>query len=459
MELNTALWIGLAAVFGAVAAWAVLTLRQRHNPGAGAVPSGSRELTPVEANRLTTTSRPLPTSLVIENARGENAVSITQLPLAMFENVSSELIRPTPTVGRLNSLLQAAPALASASQGAREGLYEVVINGPLANARGSAGEVLQDTYRAFSHDGKKITEHALLNPAQASSLLSAAAVWQVASVIVAQKHLADISRKLDAIAKGVDDVQARMDDVRKSRIIGALSLLREVSVAVLHGELSSTLRHQLENSYADLVKVHQEILLQLSREVAALQHLQDPNTFGADGFKNAVEQERDRLGDVFRSALLCSRARLQIWSLLTIFPGEPMLKRERLAAIQSDLSTLFNPTGERMNFAKSTRTLINRIQSRFVGADSLAKEKDAMLRRQEEVEASLSAEYSAELQLLADGANLLADATSPTRLLVHQLNNEIVAIKHLPSNAAPELMQIPLQPSVLAQHAYDMAPR
>ena len=82
-----------------------------------------------------------------------------------------------------------------------------------------------------------------------------------------------------------------------------------------------------------------------------------------------------------------------------------------------------------------------------------------MLRRQEEVEASLSAEYSAELQLLADGANLLADATSPTRLLVHQLNNEIVAIKHLPSNAAPELMQIPLQPSVLAQHAYDMAPR
>ena len=38
-------------------------------------------------------------------------------------------------------------------------------------------------------------------------MVNAAAVWQVASVDVAQKHLADISAKLDEIHKGVEALE------------------------------------------------------------------------------------------------------------------------------------------------------------------------------------------------------------------------------------------------------------
>ena len=65
---------------------------------------------------------------------------------------------------------------------------EVVINGDLVQA--SDGDGL----RAFAMESGHIKEHARLFDVQKlQNAINAAAIWQVASVVVAQKHLANAS--------------------------------------------------------------------------------------------------------------------------------------------------------------------------------------------------------------------------------------------------------------------------
>jgi hypothetical protein len=69
---------------------------------------------------------------------------------------------------------------------------EVVINGDLVRAADGHG------FRAIAMGAKGVREHArLFEVKNLQNVVNAAAVWQIASVLVAQKHLADISKITD----------------------------------------------------------------------------------------------------------------------------------------------------------------------------------------------------------------------------------------------------------------------
>lgn len=90
----------------------------------------------------------------------------------------------------------------TAAEVANKHIMEVVIHGDLAKAADGNG------LRAFSRASNgNFTEHARLYHADSlSNLVNAAAVWQIASVVVAQKHLADINKKLEDLQDGINRI-------------------------------------------------------------------------------------------------------------------------------------------------------------------------------------------------------------------------------------------------------------
>ena len=88
----------------------------------------------------------------------------------------------------------------TAAEIANKHIMEVVIHGDLAKA--ADGNGLRAFLRATNGG---ITEHARLYHADSlSKLVNAAAVWQI--VPFAQKHLADINKKLEALQNSVNNL-------------------------------------------------------------------------------------------------------------------------------------------------------------------------------------------------------------------------------------------------------------
>lgn len=156
-------------------------------------------------------------------------------------------------------------------------------------------------------------------------------------MVVAQKHLADISKQLDEIKLGVVRIQAFQQDQRKSGITGALKYFDQVAHAVLCGELSASVRQKLEDYEAQLLAVQDHLIAELRRETAYTGSLKDPDSFGTEGLRAVIAAHQTRLSDLHEQCLLCLRARAAGWQLLSAFPGELHLKEARQQAIQTSM--------------------------------------------------------------------------------------------------------------------------
>ncbi len=90
--------------------------------------------------------------------------------------------------------------------------------------------------RAFTVIADGIKEHArVFEVENLQNMINAAAIWQIASVVVAQKHLTDINKKLDEIKDGVLGISRFLDNQRKSRIRSTYDYLGQVSQAIQGG--------------------------------------------------------------------------------------------------------------------------------------------------------------------------------------------------------------------------------
>lgn len=165
MDAQTIVSMVIAAAFGGATVW-IITNRRR--PNVSVSPLANLEAAPTESSpSLGASGFSVPTqspvSLIIQNGQGECAIAVTELPLALFKNVSGKSRNPPEVMGRLNALLQAGPIGALAAQGLAENVFEVAINGPLLNAKDSAGKVIDGAYRAMTNGGNGgIKEHAVL---------------------------------------------------------------------------------------------------------------------------------------------------------------------------------------------------------------------------------------------------------------------------------------------------------
>lgn len=266
----------------------------------------------------------------------ESAPMVRITPLARLTDLESATPireRSGSSVGRFNALMQAVPSLAVFQEAAGKTLMEVSIRGDLVRAADGVG------LRAFAREGGRISENARLFDAEKlEGLIDKMALWQIASVLVAQKHLADINRNLEELKEGVSAISRFLDTQRKARIRATYRWLEQISEAIAAGELPAAARLQLERAESELLEI-QEHLTDEYRQIAG-KKVEHTEAFGTETLAADIERKLRTLDELAHDLYLTVMTRVAAWHVLSLYPGEPALKLSRRKSIEEAIPAL-----------------------------------------------------------------------------------------------------------------------
>lgn len=322
-------------------------------------------------------------------------------------------------IDRLSPLLQTLPNLIVANDVARSRYMQVVIDGPLASVANGDG------YRAFSIQGGKIREHAtLFDPQRLQQLVSSAAMFQIASAVVAQKHLADISAKLSEIQAGVEGIAKFLVEERKSRVKGALSYLRQVTPLVMAGELSPAIRQKLEDIEVDLGAIHDQLEGELAALAKEAAEYKAPGLFettaGLTAALKGMQGKSDARAEEWK---LCMGTRLVACRLLGSFPGEAAVVKHRQATLDRVAADFLGARGHLTRFKAAVEARVKSLSS-YLDSQSTIQANRLSLREWEEE--ALPAFMASAKSDIGQMQRLLVEQQSPVVLTIEMRGNELV---------------------------------
>lgn len=344
-------------------------------------------------------------------------VTFTQLPATIeYEKAEPLDTKGNKTVSRLMTLCQAIPSVLVATEASSKQLMEVVINGDLVRAADGHG------LRAFSRGLNGIQENArLFEVKNLESMINAAAIWQIASVVVAQKHLADISRKLDEIKTGVSNISLFLDNQRKSRIQATYEYLRQVHVAIQGGDLPEPARHHLEHCERDLLEIQHHLETEYRQK--ADRQVAHTETYGSKVLTNDIATKISDLDQLVKDMAFCLKTRIAAWHVLSLFPGEPQLKEARRKSILQSLDTFATlaPYSERVLTGE-----ISAISAFWNLEGTLKERKKTLINQCNDTLRGLNDQVKCGAQQIERSKQLLLDHDRPTRLILKYEMGELV---------------------------------
>ncbi|MCX9057834.1 hypothetical protein NLN90_17520 [Citrobacter portucalensis] len=256
------------------------------------------------------------------------ALTVATIPPSESINTGAMQEQDIAGISRLSPLLQTLPSLATSAHVASHQYMEVIINGPLASVKDGPG------FRGFSLGEKGIKEHAvLLNPDKLSQLVNAGMLLNVASAVLAQKHLADISKKLTEIVEAVREVSAFQNNARKSEIIGAIQYLQQITPTVLEGQCSPAIRQKLEDIEVQFSALQAHLLTDITAAGDKVAALKDRGLFGSTEITNKIQTQQKILDERIHEWDLAMKVRAQALHLLTHAEGNTTLVRHRQQTI------------------------------------------------------------------------------------------------------------------------------
>ena len=280
------------------------------------------------------------------------ALTVATIPPSESINTGAMQEQDIAGISRLSPLLQTLPSLATSAHVASHQYMEVIINGPLASVKDGPG------FRGFSLGEKGIKEHAvLLKPDKLNQLVNAGMLLNVASAVLAQKHLADISKKLTEIAEAVREVSAFQNNARKSEIIGAIQYLQQITPVVLEEQCSPAIRQKLEDIEVQFSALQAHLLTDITAAGDKVAALKDRGLFGSSEITNKIQTQQKILDERIHEWDLAIKVRAQALHLLTHAEGDTTLVRQRHKTI-ADTYQQFNSVVENVE-----RQLKQRIQS------------------------------------------------------------------------------------------------
>ncbi|MEX1827045.1 hypothetical protein [Luteibacter sp. CQ10] len=254
---------------------------------------------------------------------------------------------------RLSPLLQALPSQLVAGEVGAHHYLKCVVNGSLAQAADGNG------LRGFVHgpDGK-IVEHArFFEDDRLGNLVNGAALFQIASVLVAQKHLADISRKLNEVLEGIGRIETFQQNERKSAIEAAIGYMQEVAPLILSGDLSPVVHAQLEQYESGLRAAQSHLQKDIEAVIAEVATFKDPDTFGTAGVTKALRLRQERFEDLVTQWKYCLAARFMACRLTACYPESVGFAMNRRDALEKAAQALSGAQGflERFSAAVEAR--------------------------------------------------------------------------------------------------------
>ena len=241
-------------------------------------------------------------------------------------------------ISHFNSLFQAIPSLVTNMHVAATQYVEINIPPEyLARVKDSTDEL-----RAFTRDLKgNITEHAKLRTSDdLKKIVNAGVLLQITSVIVAQKHLADITQKLIEIKKEVDNIHQHQKNKRETDMTGAIDYFKQIAPSIMAGELRDAYQYQIEKYEGDLLSIRDHLLKDIQKLNLETRNLKDGDMFGTEGIKTMIEKHQHTLFNLYQQLFLCIRARGCGWQLLLAFPGTEEIAISRKQNIDESLAIL-----------------------------------------------------------------------------------------------------------------------
>lgn len=334
--------------------------------------------------------------------------------------------RKDTEISRLNSIVQVVPAIGTAAEvaGATGTKYmEIVCNGDLMKAAKGGG------YRAMSRGANGIKEHAnLFGPDKLANLANASALMNVASVALAQKHLADISEKLSELKNDVGRVASFQKTKRRSVLTGAIHYFEQKAPAVMAGEHSASVLGQIERHEADLLQVQHHLTEDLNTALRDLKDTKDDGWFTSNKFVVLIEERQRELHDLLQQLMLCLRTRALGWQLLCQFPDGELGKQHRKDDILRSLAELHDCGAQLSEVDAALRSKLKGASSLWA-AENMNRRKLTLLRGGEEALMMLSAEQSRILLGIEQVDAMQNALQEPFRLMVKVEEGEITAVQ------------------------------
>lgn len=266
--------------------------------------------------------------IVLQDGNGNSLISVSVIPKTQLELKRLDI--NTTKISKLGPILGALPTLAVSQAAHGDSLMRVIVNGVLAPSKQIEGALMP---MVRGENGKFVEQAKLLKPGNLQNIAKLAAVWQIASVVVAQGHLADIGKKLKAIESSIGSIESFLKEQRLSVITGTLEYLSQVHSAIQIGELNPIVRDKLESIEIDLLRVQNHLQNEVKILHARISSIEDPNMFGAEGLKDAIKKHQMEIGNSLKCWMLCVNTRIANWQVLSAYPEEYEIKLIRKQSI------------------------------------------------------------------------------------------------------------------------------
>lgn len=333
MEMFAMAAVVLVAVV--LGGWLALRAKARRERSSAGNLDGGKSLSPVMRGKrgLVTEEDALERpSRIVVNQGDEEVMSMMVLDEADFPTRSQRASKVNANAfsRALEPIMQVAPSLATAAMAGSRQLMEVAINGNLIAAADGNG------FRAIAMGAGGIKEHArLFEPKNLQNVANATAIWQLASVAVAQKHLADISATLKRVETKVDAIQSFMDEQRLAVIHSVMHYLDDARRALSRSEFLERTRNELEHFDIELDKASMSLFGQIRRESEiALEE----DMVGCEGEYESALRKHRRVGQYVDELTLCNEVRLANWYVCSLYPDRSEMLGSRLGKIRKAIS-------------------------------------------------------------------------------------------------------------------------
>lgn len=225
---------------------------------------------------------------------GEDGSKLMGISLFERPPASNGRQLPADQVNSLSPLLSNIPGLAALAE--QTGNNYVLCSLPIETlTKSSQG----DSLRAWVTEGGRIKEHAhLFTPDTLQNVLISGVAWNALSSAVGQKHLHDISEKLTAIKRQLDEVQGDLESLRKNKLVSLINYVQSLLDHLPTDGIDAGALHHLESRLVDLGELEEYFKEKMAAERKKADGLETGKLFN---------------GDSARSELLASLERMQSW--------------------------------------------------------------------------------------------------------------------------------------------------
>jgi len=282
-------------------------------------------------------------ALVIRNDSGTSVLTLAQISPSDSDAGWRKVSKGDAGISRLNPLLQAVPGMATAVEVGTSNYMNVIVPAGTELVESVKHGGLVGTVRKIGTN--ELAGAAKLDIGKISALATSGAALNIASAVLAQKHLADISEKLSDIKEAIEDVAAFQKNERRSVLTGSIRYFEQIAGSVMSGELSDEVVHVIEMHETKLLEVQDHLAMDIRRQTEALKILKDEEWVGQGKYIRALDEQQAALDKLYREMLLCLRARACGWQILSAFPGREQRKGDRLQDIRASVLALL-PQGE-----------------------------------------------------------------------------------------------------------------